>query len=163
MLTKKGQFDVARKSIYWMLAGITVTVAVLAFAMILSSYQSKSLQIPPHLRAELVSLRFLNTPECFTYQDPSGRVFPGMIDLDKFTQERLNQCYQTSAANGKKDYNFGISLKGYDLVQEDGSEQLLMTNNYFKKVDFTLTKNVLVRSGKELTPTQMLIFVQKRI
>jgi len=111
-MNKKAQFDVARKSIYWMLAGVVITMAVFAFAIILSSYQQKVTQVPPQLRAEVISLRFVNTPECFTYQDPvTGRIFPGVIDVTKFTQARMDQCYRTQNEQGFKEFNFGLALR----------------------------------------------------
>jgi hypothetical protein len=162
-MDKRGDgFEIARKSIYWMIAGVVITVIVLLFAMILSSYQGNLVQIPQELRAEIISLRFMNTPECFTYQDPlTNRTFPGVIDINKFTKERLDQCYRTEKVQGFKDYNFGLRLEGYPI--DEDPEKLLETNNFFNKVDFTLTKNVLVRSGTGVTPTKMIIYVQRKI
>lgn len=162
-MNKKAQFDVARKAIYWMIAGVVITMTVIGFALIMSSYQNKLIDIPPELKAELFVLRFLNTPECFTYQDSiTGRIFPGTIDLSKYTQERLNLCYQTEKEKGFKDYNFGIQLEGYEEIK-DSNEKMLMTNNFFNKVDFTLYKNVLVRLRGGVIPTRMVIFVQINI
>ncbi len=163
-MNKKAQFDVARKSIYWMLAGVVITMAVLAFAIILASYQQKVTEVPPKLRAELISLRFVNTPECFTYQDPiTGRIFPGMIDVTKFTPERLDRCYSTLPERGFKEFNFGLALDGYTPLNEQGQLQPLRTNNFFNQVDFTLYKPVLVRTGSEITPSRMIIYVQTKI
>lgn len=163
-MNKKAQFDVARKSIYWMLAGIVITMAILAFAIILSSYQSKVTTVPPELRAELISLRFINTPECFTYQDPvTGRIFPGVIDVAKFTQERVDQCYRTKKEKGFKDFNFGLALEGYTPLNAQGQLQPLRTNNFFNQVDFTLYRPVLVRAGSETTVSRMIIYVQTKI
>lgn len=163
-LNSRGQFDVARKSIYWTIAGIVITIVILAFAIIMSQYQNNSLQVPPQLRAELISLRFVNTPECFTYQDPvSGRIFPGVIDLNKFTQEGMDLCYRTEKEKGFNDYNFGLQLAGFNPIDEEGKESMLRTNNFFNKVDFTLYKDVFVRVGEELVPSQMTIYVQTKI
>ena len=49
----------------------------------------------------------------FHLSDPvTGRVFSGVIDLDKFSQERLDQCYRTEQGKGFKDYNFALELEG---------------------------------------------------
>ena len=165
MSNKKGEsmFDLVGKTIYWMLAGVAITMAILGFVMILFSYQSKVVTVPPKLVTELVVQRFLNAPECFTYQDPStGRSFPGVIDVTKFTQSRMDNCYRTESKKGFKDYNFGVLLEGYGPV-ENGKKQTLMTNNYFNQVDFTIFKNVLVRVNNELVPSRMTIYVQKKI
>lgn len=162
--SKKGQFEVARKSIYWLLAGVVITIVILAFALIMSSYQNKLVEVPPKLRAELLSLRFMNTPECFTYQDPvTGKIFPGIIDLNKYTQERLDKCYRTEKEKGYKDYNFGLILEGYSEINENGKEKMLITNNFFNKVDFTLFKDVFVRIGSDVKPTRLIIYVQTKV
>lgn len=156
-------FELARKQIYWMIAGVMITITTIAFAFLMSDYQQKLVEIPEELRAELISLRFVNTPECFTYQDPvTGRIFPGVIDVNKFTQERLDKCYRTEKEKGFQEYNFALELEGYAPVV-DGEKRLLLTNNFFNKVDFTLYKKVYVRVGNSLEPTRMAVHVQTRI
>ncbi len=156
-------FELARKQIYWMIAGVLITATIIAFALIMSGYQRKLVEVPEELRAELISLRFVNAPECFTYQDSvTGRVFPGTIDVNKFTQERLDKCYRTATEKGFKDYNFALELEGYARAV-DGEKKLLLTNNFFNKVDFILYKNVYVRVGNSVEPTRMVIQVQTRI
>jgi hypothetical protein len=157
-------FDLTRKQMYWGIAAFMVVIAalILVFA-ILPRYQQSLVEVPQELRAELISLRFVNTPECFTYQDQvTGRIFAGVIDLQKFTQERMDQCYRTEPEKGFKDFNFALELEGYTPTL-DGKKKLLMSNNFFNKVDFTLYKQVLVRNGQVLEPARMIIHVQARI
>ena len=162
-MTEDSVFELARKQIYWMIAGVLITITVIALVFLFSGYQRQLVEVPEELRAELISLRFVNTPECFTYQDPiTGRAFPGVIDVNKFTQERLDRCYRTENERGFKDYNFALELEGYAPIV-DGEKQLLRTNNFFNKVDFTLFKEVYVRRGESLEPTRMVIYVQTRI
>jgi|SRR3989338_286363 len=157
-------FDLTRKQFFWGIAVFMVVIAALIFSFILlPSYERSLVEVPPKLRAELISLRFVNTPECFTYQDPvSGRVFAEVIDLQKFTQKNLDKCYRTEPAKGFEDYNFALELEGYTPTL-DGQKKLLMTNNFFNKVDFTLYKPVLVRNGERLEPTRLVIQVQTKI
>ena len=154
-MNTKAQFDVARKSITWMIMGSLLTVAVLVLAIILSIYQGTIFSVPTELEAETISLRFINTPECFTYQDSvTGRVYPGIIDIDKFSQERMDDCYRTDVDTGYEQMNFGIFLEGFE------GEEVLRSNNYFGSADFTLYKSVLVLSGEELVPTRLVIYVK---
>ena len=157
-------FDVTRKQFYWGIAAFMVVIATLVLVFVLlPSYQRSLVEVPPKLQAELISLRFVNTPECFTYQDPaSGRIFAGVIDLQKFTQAQLDKCYRTESEKGYENYNFALELEGYTPTL-DGKKKLLITNNFFNKVDFTLYKEVLVRNGDRLEPTRMVIQVQTRI
>ena len=163
--SKKGQYDIARKSIFWMIAGVVITITVLAFAMILSIYQGEVSTVPAEYEAKLTALRFVNTAECFTYQDlVTGRIESVVIDIDKFTQERLDDCYRSDSERGYSSFNFGLSLVGFDAIDVDsGEEKILMTNNFFNKVDFTLRFPVIVRSGSEEFSTQLLVFVQEGI
>lgn len=157
-------FDLTRKQIYWGIAAFMVLVAALILMFVLfPQYKNSLVEVPQELRAELISLRFVNTPECFTYQDPvAGRIFAGIIDLQKFTQERMGNCYRTEPEKGFKDFNFALELEGYTPVI-DGEKKLLMSNNFFNKVDFTLYKQVLVRNGNKFEPTRLVIHVQTRI
>lgn len=157
-------FDLTRKQLYWGIAAFMVVVATLILMFVLlPQYQNSLVEVPEELRAELISLRFVNTPECFTYQDPAtGRIFAGVIDLQKFTQEWMDTCYRTEKDSGIKDFNFALELEGYTPVI-DGNKKLLMSNNYFNKVDFTMYKQVLVRNGDRFEPTRLVIHVQTRV
>lgn len=157
-------FDLTRKQIYWGIAAFMVVVATLILVFVLlPQYQNSLVKVPDQLRAELISLRFVNAPECFTYQDQAtGRVFAGVIDLQKFTQEQMNKCYRTEPEKGFKDFNFALELEGFTPTV-DGQKKLLRTNNFFNKVDFTLYKQVLVRNGDRFEPTRLIIYVQTRI
>ena len=156
MINKKAQFDTARKSIYWTLSGVVITMVILGFLFIISNHRNQLSQIPPELRAELISLRFANIPECFAYQDENtNRVYPGVIDLEKFNRERLNNCYFTAEEEGIHDYNFRLNL------EEQGSE--IITNNYFNDVDFTLYKTIVVKNGNHWLRDRLVIYVQVKI
>jgi len=157
-------FDLTRKQLYWGIAAFMVVIATLILMFVLfPQYQNSLVKVPDQLRAELISLRFVNTPECFTYQDEAtGRIFAGVIDLQKFSQERMDKCYRTEKDGGIKDFNFALELEGYTPTV-DGQKKLLSSNNFFNKVDFTLYKQVLVRNGDRFEPTRLVIHVQTRI
>lgn len=157
MLNKKGQFEF-RKSIYWTIIGIVITMVVFMFAFTISSYKSNLTKVPVEIRSELITLRFVNSPDCFAYQDKNtGRVFPGVIDMDKFSEEQLRKCYFTESERGYKDFNFRIVL--------ESSFEELVTNNYFydDKDELTLFKEVLIRKQSGLFKDQLIIYVQEKI
>ena len=154
---RKAQFELARKTIYWMIAALIISMLVLAFALILGNYTGKLTSVPKELQAELISQRFANVPECFAYQDNlTGKVFSGMIDLMKFTEEQMKQCYITDKEAGIKQFNFRLKLA------KAGKE--VSTNNYYNHDDFTIYKEVLVRNEKgEVAKDQLMIYVQEKI
>ena len=142
-------------AIFWTIFAVLVTVMILVFFGLIASYRSQITMIVPELEAETIALRFTNTADCFTYQDPiTGRIYPGVIDLNKYTQESLDSCYKTDAERGE--YNFGLLIRGFQR-----EEDLLITNNFFNNVDFTIYKDVLVRQGTENIPAKMEIFVER--
>ncbi|MBT3836427.1 hypothetical protein HOD05_02495 [Candidatus Woesearchaeota archaeon] len=151
-------FDATRKSLYWMLAGILITMTVFAFAIILSMFQSSQLEIPEEFEAEILALRFTHSEDCFAYKDvKTGRVFPNTIDPVKLNKDQLRRCYQTSSSSqGLKAFNFGIEVDGF-------TQKPLMTNNFIlNRVKFELPKkNVFVKSGDQFVETQMKISVSR--
>ena len=156
-MNKKGQFEAARKTIFWLIMGFIITMIIIAYAILLAGYRNKLTYTPPDMKAEFIALRFSNIPECFAYSDPvNGRVYPGVIDINKFTKEQMDKCYFTEENEGYKDYNFGLSLKN------QGKE--VITNNYFNKDDFTIIKTVLVvtENGTWMDDT-LYVYVQEKI
>ncbi|PIZ51469.1 hypothetical protein COY27_03700 [Candidatus Woesearchaeota archaeon CG_4_10_14_0_2_um_filter_33_13] len=151
------EFGPTRKVIYWMLAGVVITMVVLGFAIMLGNYRNNLTQTPKEVKAELVSLRFANIPECFAYEDPVNlRPYPGVIDVNKFTKEQMDKCYLTNPEMGYKDFNFGLELKGHNLK--------VITNNYYNQDSFTIVKNVLVKEKDGATTDDILyVYVQEII
>ena len=155
-MNRKAQFDIARKSVYWMMAGFVIVMVVMAFAIIIANYRNQLTHVPLELKSELVAMRFTNIPECFAYTDPiSKRVYPGVIELSKFTKEQLFDCYHTEEEQGYKDLNFRLWLKNKGAS--------ISTNNYYNKDDLTLIKSVMVKDGENYTKDQLFIFVQENI
>ena len=154
-MNRKAQFEVARKNIYWMIAGFIIAMIVLAFALTIANYKNQLTSLPPELKASLIAMRFANIPECFAYQDPeTGRVYPRIIDLSKFNEEHLTQsCYSTA---GTDEINFGLELLERDLS--------IKTNNYYNHDDIdNFVPEVLVKDGDQLTPDVLVIHVQVKI
>lgn len=150
-----GAYDLTRKTVFWVIAGVMLVMAVLVYAYFLGDLDSRLTYISPKVYAEAISQRFVNIPECFAYQDSeTKRVYPGVIDVAKFTEEQMNSCYQTDPEKGYEDYNFRIVLQKKKME--------LITNNYFNADEFTLAKKVLVRIDDTLVSDDLIIYVQQR-
>tara|TARA_Y100000310_G_scaffold344364_1_gene456773 strand:- start:13411 stop:13905 length:495 start_codon:yes stop_codon:yes gene_type:complete len=148
---KKGDFETSLTSIFWLVMIFVITIVVIAFFLIISSYQQNVVSVPSELQAELISLRFTNIPECFAYHI-NNVTQAGVIDLQKFNDEQMLKCYQTE---NKKTYNFRLRLKE--------TKREVLSNNYRSKDDFTIFKNVLVRDGNQLKKDKLIIYVQEAI
>lgn len=159
-MNHKAQFDVARKTIYWMIAGFVITMMVLAVALIFGSYRSKLTAVPEEIPAQLIALRFASLPECFAFIDPATvdtrtlrGIDTGFLDLQKFTVEQLSQCYHTQKKPGFKNYNFRLKL------EKQGLE--ITSNDYFYNDDFyEFHQEVLVYNGGKLQKDRLIIYVQ---
>jgi hypothetical protein len=154
-LDKRGQsvFSVARKTIYWMIAGFVISLIVIAVVGIIWNYTDKLTIVPEELEGYTISSRFLQIPECFAYQDPvTERVYSGVIDLSKFTQERLDACY---TSGGRKEFNFRLHLRSEDRT--------LLTNNYFDNYKYTTTHDVVIYDGTTFQRTVLEVRVQPTV
>ncbi|HLC97678.1 MAG TPA: hypothetical protein VJC21_02765 [Candidatus Nanoarchaeia archaeon] len=154
-MNKKGEsaFDVARKSIYWMIAGVVITMIALAVGGIMAGYLNSLTSVPPKLQAEALAYRFLHSADCLAYQDAeTGRVYSNVIDANKFTGEQFSSCYTTES---RKEINFGLTLKN--------AAKTIVTNNYFKTDRFNVTRTVLVWDGTQFTKDTLEMGVQEKI
>lgn len=152
---KKGQvFETAVKSIYWTIAGIALTAVILTFALTIAGYKNRLVQVPEELQAELSALRFANVGECFALEDEnSGRILAGIIDLKKFNQEQLDDCYPLPSDAKKGDYTFRLLLLG--------ENKEIKTKEYYQRLDkFSLSKEVLIDKNGRLVKDILIIYVQ---
>ena len=152
-MTEEGIFDVARKLMFWTITLFKITIVILIFAFIIGGYKNKLTKVPSELQAELITLRFINNPDCFVAEQ-QGVVMPGVIDLEKFTKERLQACYTTEPREGIKTFNFRLELK---------NGKTILTDNYFHNSKFVLQQEVLVLQDGKLTKDQLIVQVQEKI
>jgi len=141
-----------------MLAGVMITIVIFVFALILGGHKANLMSVPLDVKAELISLRFTNSPECFAYQDNVSKVvFPGIIDLEKFNKTTLERCYSTEGIGGIKTLNFRLELQNTNLK--------LLTDNYYSAdvTDSTIFKEVLVKYENGLEKDTLAIYVQEKI
>ncbi len=153
-MAEEGAFDVARKSIYWMIAGFVITVLLLAFLFIVAGFKARLISVPEALQAEFVSLRFANIPECFAYEDVSGRVHPGIIDASKFTEEQMKKCYSVPEEKGYREFNFELELQQ--------AQKKVMSNEYYQVPNKNLEKRlaVLVRNNDRWEKDTLIVRTQ---
>lgn len=151
-------FDVARKTIYWTLIIFVITMVILAFWFTIGNFRSKATYLPLTTKAELLSQRFINSPDCFAYLDTeTGQVLGSTIDVTKFIEERINSCYQEDVFKGM---NFQFTLETIG-----GQKTIVKTEDWYTKPDLTLPpKAVRIITGPSAEMEgKLTITVQEKI
>lgn len=92
MISKKAVAP--EKMIFYLGFGVFYTIIFFILIILISSFISTSIAIPEDVELFIYSQRFLDSPNCFTYEDSdTGRSFAGVIDINKFTNKTLKNCY----------------------------------------------------------------------
>ncbi len=153
-MNRKAQiFETARKSVYWLIISVVLTAVMMSFAYIVADYKNQLTQIPPEIQAELSVLRFINNPDCFALQNSlSLRVNPGIIDLEKFNDQRFLTCYPLPLQTGHQLQNFRLHLLEADIQ--------IKTKDYANRDQFSIDKEVLTSQDGNLRKDHLIIYVQ---
>ncbi len=93
MKLKKKATYTADTAPFYAIFAIVVTVLFMIFVLLVNHYSADNVEIPKNIEAYLLYQRFLRSPDCFTYEDISGRAYPLILDWSKFTEENLKNCY----------------------------------------------------------------------
>jgi len=123
---------------FWMLFIIMIGIAAIILVSIGTYFVDVSATVPENAEILTIISSFYNSENCFTYTDTS--IHPHVIDLEKFNQKTMNQCYSDEKAN------FAFLLT---LVTPE--KELTVQSTQWSKSDTKkqLTENVLVRSGEK--------------
>ena len=152
---QESSFENAQTIIFFTVMMFAITILVFTFIFLLNSYESGLTAVQGEFKAEVLSLRFITSPECFAYQDPeTKRIFPGIIDLNKFNEKQMQACYKTNEQTGKDEMNFRLQL-------ESTLDYSVKTNKYFNADKFTMAKSVIVRDKDQFKTDKLFIYVQE--
>ncbi|MBI2112864.1 hypothetical protein HYT52_04980 [Candidatus Woesearchaeota archaeon] len=149
MFNRKGQ---GGKVLIWIFVLVVFSILFFGLGFGINAYASSKAYTPKELKAELISLRFVNLPECFALHT-LGKTLPGVIDMNKFNDEQMSQCYMTESIGGVKTFNFRL------VLEREGSE--VVTDKYYNHDDFTLFQEVLTYKGNILSKDRLIIYVQE--
>jgi hypothetical protein len=141
----------------YMVLAIVIPLMGMVFAMYITGYQIQENSYLDDVENKIVQARFFNSPDCFAYQDSvTGRTYPGMIDLEKFKQDRLDRCYIVPG-------NFVNACFKIELVDLDTGDKLgnIETSNFPKCIMMYSTKRlpnyVTIKKGEEIRSGIMFI------
>lgn len=88
--------EAPNRAIYFIIAAAIISIFAVFLVIATSSYQVETTSIIGNLENVVLEYRLLNSPECFAYQDKTTkRVYPHVIDAEKFTNERALECIHT--------------------------------------------------------------------
>lgn len=142
----------ARKVIFYTIFGFVAVIAFILLVWMVPSYKSELGTIPPNLENHLLIQRFLNSPFCFTYQDEdTNRFYPGVIDLTRFNQDNLDECYNAE----------NTEVKAFRLTLDYNNEKITInTNNWGGFLKKTQTEHVFVYDEGEIQRAELLVEIQ---
>ena len=85
--------------LFFIMFGIVLGLTSVLFVFVISKTGAERAKIYENLETLNVMQRFIKSPDCFVYSK-DGTILYGVIDYEKFNEQRLNTCYDI------KNYNF---------------------------------------------------------
>ena len=131
--------------LFFIIFGIVLGLTSVLFVFVISKTGAERAKIYENLETLNVMQRFLKSPDCFVFSK-DGTTLYGVIDYEKFNEQRLNACYDI------KNYNFpAFKLK---LISDSGE-----LSNSIK----TLNWNENREFEEERTPRDVMIYYQGKL
>lgn len=148
MWNKKGQSNEMwgpDTFLFWIVFGVAMGFAAAYFIVLVDSQQSKRSVIPEGVETTTLVERFTNSPHCFALANQENNfVNPGVIDMTKFTQPRLNVCMEHI---GNTDPSFKLRLRS----RTTSVDEVIQTTNWNpnRPVERRIPKTVqIAKDGK---------------
>ena len=124
-MNKKGFFVLTKEILKMIYYAFFIVIIAFLIIWIFSIFIVREVNTSD-LENHLIVHKLLVSDNCLAYSDGT-RVFPGIINLDKFNEERLNNCLYSSFGKGsgvKLDFYYqerelskSIELNGYLVAQ----------------------------------------------
>lgn len=115
---RRGSFDVSAMIFYLMTTLFILVLIMFTFLYIIGGFKINITYTARGMESSLLTHRILYSPNCFAYYDNHLlRTYPGVIDINKFTQENFNNCLDSDKI---------VSLT---LKDEHGNEIKTLTNS----------------------------------
>jgi len=136
-------YATAKKYIFWTIFSIVLLTAVFSFVSLINRIKTNLATFPDELKEEIIAYRFLFS--CFGDE-------LGVIDLKRFTNETLNQCYPTEST---KDFNFALKLSK--------AKRQIVGKNFYWSEDRTITLPVIVKDNNKEYVDNLIIYIRRPI
>ena len=144
---KKGEgvSDISSKTIYFVVVAIMLTVIFMLYILFVAKVNSQ--YVPHEIRLKVHNHRFMSS--CFSYRDPdTQRIYSGMIDLKKFTEDNLKTCYKTYQ-NRRYAYKLGLAIG-------DKEPLIMHTSNFMETRPYDQSAKQVIVQTENATITGLL-------
>jgi len=92
-MDRKGDFDLTKEWLIWIVRAIVFFVVISMVIIIIYIPVSLSYKLDG-LQHSLLRQHLISDKNCLAYED--SRVYPGTVDINKFTQANLEKCFDST-------------------------------------------------------------------
>ena len=89
-MNKKGVSVTFYELIIWIWRIVFLIIVIAGFVYIINLYETREIKVQ-NLELNLIGLRSYYSGDCFAYVE-NNRIYTGIIDINKFNEERLGNC-----------------------------------------------------------------------
>tara|TARA_Y100000034_G_C6886653_1_gene407177 strand:- start:1164 stop:1634 length:471 start_codon:yes stop_codon:yes gene_type:complete len=142
---KKGSYQLTGEMMMWIGSRLIITLIVIFVALFIVSLALNRNFNVKDVDSDLTMRKLYYSSNCFAFEDKN--VHPGMIDLSKFTEERLTNCVDEdiSIKVELKKLNKIISTKSYKSEYD-----LCLVQNKKNRCFFTTRQYVLINEDNKI-------------
>ena len=150
-MNKKAQVEIGWKAPYFIIALGVLLIMFIALMWLFGQFVSRPVITHEQVYVTMYKERFLDSPDCFAYQDiETGNVYSGIIDKSKFTEDVLNNCYKE---NKESVYEFSLTL-------EDGEEETTVQTENYRLLKKQIPMFVLIYDNGDIRKGNLLIGIE---
>ncbi len=107
-MNKCGQFVLSKEALKMIFYGLLIIVVSFIIVAVFGVAVEKDVNVA-ELEQHVAVMRMLSSVDCLAYSD-EGKVFPGNVDLDKFSESNLNECFSYKEREGQ-----GVIVEFFDI------------------------------------------------
>lgn len=150
-MNKKSTIAIEKSIFYGFVIAILLSILFIVLVFIIGIDVMGYTKIAPGLEEFIFTQRFLNSPQCFIYQDKDTGMFkPRIIDWDKFNTYSPSKCYFTTNENNPA---FRFSLYNLDTNEKIIDPSIKTKNwhgdpNKYKEFNIKIFKDNTLYNGK---------------
>lgn len=147
-LNKKSQYAADTMPFYVVFI-FAINLLFLIFILIVNNVGAEKVDAPEGLTEYIINQRFIRSPDCFVYEDISGRAYPLVLEWNKFTEESLNSCYQsTISPNIKLSLFFAEDDKNIKSIKTKKWQPEKGPDKVYQPINLLIYHNNQISQGK---------------